>query len=428
MRRWSEQLYHGYWKKLKALHRWNAWTVLLLAVSGILLYLPAIRGSTALIRVTLKQLHIGLGLLSVLILQAYLPFLWRHVQQIAGRLPQLGNLAVVLLLLIGWAISGVVLWQMDWFPGWNSTALLWHDALTWVGIPWAVYHSLSRSRWVKTADRPRTAQPPLSAALPAAAPGIPEQSAWRHRRPAFSRRSFVRMSMGSLLVLLVGPAFYRWLKSVTDDGGASLDAIANTETGNPPPSIQPLPQSNPPIGGGAKGNFRVYTVTEIPAFRPETWSFAVTGLVERPISVDWESFLQIPRTVQVSDFHCVTGWSVYQITWEGIPLKQLLDQAGVRPQAKYVKLYSGDGVYTDCLTLDQARLDDVMVAVLLDGKPIPEKLGGPVRLVVPQMYAYKSVKWLTAIELTDQEHLGYWEVRGYDTDAWLPGHSRQRNA
>lgn len=125
------------------------------------------------------------------------------------------------------------------------------------------------------------------------------------------------------------------------------------------------------------------------------------------------------RTVQISDFHCVTGWSVYQCTWEGIPLKQLLAAAGVQASAKFVKFYSGDKVYTDALSLSQANGDDIMVAVLMDGKPIPQQLGGPVRLIVPQMYAYKSVKWLQGIELIEKEHMGYWEVRGYDNDAWV---------
>ncbi|WP_311198763.1 molybdopterin-dependent oxidoreductase [Paenibacillus hexagrammi] len=141
--------------------------------------------------------------------------------------------------------------------------------------------------------------------------------------------------------------------------------------------------------------------------------------MERPSVWSWEQFLKLKRTVQVSDFHCVTGWSVYKCTWEGIPLKEMLAAAGVKPEAKFVKFYSGDGVYTDALSLDQAAIDDVMVAVMLDGKPIPQKLGGPVRLIVPKMFAYKSVKWLQGIELIDKEHIGYWEVRGYRNDAWV---------
>lgn len=101
------------------------------------------------------------------------------------------------------------------------------------------------------------------------------------------------------------------------------------------------------------------------------------------------------------------------------PLARLLREAGVKPEAKYVKFYSGDGEYTDALSLDQANMDDVLVAVLHDGKPIHRDYGGPVRLIVPKMYAYKSVKWLERIELIDRPHTGYWEARGYDNDAWV---------
>ncbi|MBW7459944.1 molybdopterin-dependent oxidoreductase, partial [Paenibacillus sepulcri] len=162
-----------------------------------------------------------------------------------------------------------------------------------------------------------------------------------------------------------------------------------------------------------------YTVTQIPSFNNSNWSFAVDGLVDKKMNYNWEQFVKLARKVQVSDFHCVTGWSVYSNTWEGIPLKQFLKEAGVQQQAKNVKFYSGDGVYTDSLTLEQADMDDVMVAVLHDGKPIPSDLGGPVRLIVPKMYAYKSVKWLNRIELIPDEHIGYWEQRGYSNDAWV---------
>jgi DMSO/TMAO reductase YedYZ molybdopterin-dependent catalytic subunit len=163
----------------------------------------------------------------------------------------------------------------------------------------------------------------------------------------------------------------------------------------------------------------VYTVTPIPEFTNDNWSFEIDGLVDQSYTWNWEQFVQLQRTVQVSDFHCVTGWSVYKNTWEGIKLKDLLQQVGVKSAAKTVKFYSGDGVYTDTLTLEQADMDDVMIAVMHDGKPIPSDLGGPVRLIVPKMFAYKSVKWLNRIELIEGEHIGYWEQRGYSNDAWV---------
>ncbi|RUT29045.1 hypothetical protein EJP77_16640 [Paenibacillus zeisoli] len=185
------------------------------------------------------------------------------------------------------------------------------------------------------------------------------------------------------------------------------------------PKPKPLPASSPPIGGGSKGDFRVYSVTPIRPLTNNTWSFTIDGLVERPVTYNWETFIKLKRKVQISDFHCVTGWSVYKNTWEGLSLKQLLEQAGVKSGATHIKFYSADGVYTDSLTLEQARMDDVMVAMLHDGILIPSELGGPVRLIVPKMYAYKSVKWLNRIELIDMDHVGYWEQRGYSKDAWV---------
>ncbi|CAM4092236.1 molybdopterin-dependent oxidoreductase [Paenibacillus alkaliterrae] len=146
----------------------------------------------------------------------------------------------------------------------------------------------------------------------------------------------------------MGPSFIKWAGNSIGsiDGSQTIDRLiennANTLVADP----VPLPASAPPIGGGAQGQFRVYTVTPIPSFSNANWSFKIDGLVDNSFNWDWEQFVELKRTEQVSDFHCVTGWSVYKNTWEGIPLKELLKQAGVKANAKTVKFYSGDGVYT----------------------------------------------------------------------------------
>jgi sulfoxide reductase catalytic subunit YedY len=420
MSRFRNWLKLPYGQKLKKLHAWNAWLVLLLAVTGIILYIPSMRGAIAFFRVGLKEFHIILGFVSIAILLLYLPLIAKHLKQLWGKRNQQFNLWFVLFLLVGWSVSGIILWQYRNLPSeWSSAALFWHDLLTWVGIPYAFYHSISRSRWVKK----RKASP-----LPDAVPQVenelsPQDQTIRSKFKEFpfSRRTFIRWVTGLLVVFAVGPYFYRWIKRFFDTGGSTLTDVAKNDGNSMIPEPTPLPQSQPPVGGGAQGNFRVYTVTEIPSFSSETWEFTIGGLVDKPMSISWKDFLKIPRQFQVSDFHCITGWSVYRVTWEGIPLSHFLDQAGVKSKAKFVKFYSGDGVYTDTLTLKQARLEDVIVAVMLDGKPVPQQLGGPIRLIVPKMYAYKSVKWLQAIELIEEEHLGYWELRGYDTDAWVKG-------
>ncbi|WJH37150.1 hypothetical protein N6H14_16735 [Paenibacillus sp. CC-CFT747] len=157
LRGWLKE---GHGRKLKRLHAWNAWTVLLLAVSGILLSLEAIRGPLGIVRVWLKQAHILLGLLSVVLLALYVPLIAKHLRQLKGRSPQQWNLGIVLLMLAGWSVSGLLLWQLRHLPPeWSSAALFTHDLFTWVGVPYALYHSVSRSRWLKREEaRERQAQ------------------------------------------------------------------------------------------------------------------------------------------------------------------------------------------------------------------------------------------------------------------------------
>ncbi|MBW5445970.1 molybdopterin-dependent oxidoreductase [Cohnella sp. CFH 77786] len=413
----------GFGKQLAELHRWNAWLVLALAVSGLLLAWGVIRelGEG---RIWIKQLHVAIGVISGILVLLYAPMAKRHLKQLRQRPRQKGNLGFVLFLLVGWLLSGIVLWQLRHFPPrWANVALLTHQLLTYVGLPYILYHSVTRMKWMKQPERRavRVSDAAESGELAGQGPTVPPGPSVPG--PWLTRRQFLKISLGAALAVAVLPSFFRWLGSVP--GGSSLvpggDAVPETDPNRMLPAPQPLPDSANVIGGGAQGRFQVYTVTRLPTFTSDTWRFTIDGLVERPASWSWSEFLQLSRTVQVSDFHCVTGWSVYKNTWEGIPLSRLLREAGVKPSATTVKLYSGDGVYTDSLTLEQANMDDVMVAVLHDGKPIHRDYGGPVRLIVPKMYAYKSVKWLNRIELIDRDHTGYWEERGYDKDAWLKG-------
>ena len=122
----------------------------------------------------------------------------------------------------------------------------------------------------------------------------------------------------------------------------------------------------------------------------------------------------------------VTGWRVRDVGWQGVRLSELLDRAGVRDTASAVQFVSFDGTYTESLTLEQARRDDVLVVGALGGKPIGRDHGGPVRLLVAPMYGYKSCKWLSEIRLTRSLEPGYWEAYGYDQDAWV-GRSNGRD-
>ena len=170
-----------------------------------------------------------------------------------------------------------------------------------------------------------------------------------------------------------------------------------------------------PVGG-----WRIYTISgSMPLFDERVWRLEIGGLVEQPVSLTYAQLLALPRATQVSDFHCVTGWSVPKARWAGVRLADLLALARPHASAKAIRFVSLEDPYQDSLTLEQALLPDVMLAYELDGKPLSRPHGAPARVVIPEMYGYKGVKWLTRMELVDHQPTGYWEALGYDQNAWV---------
>ena len=166
--------------------------------------------------------------------------------------------------------------------------------------------------------------------------------------------------------------------------------------------------------------WRIYTVAPtMPTFDPATWRLEVGGLVETPATLSYDELRALPRTTEVRDFHCVTGWTVKNVRWTGVRLTDLFARVKPHPRAHGVTFVSAEVPYVDALTLQQASLPDVLLAYEMDGKPLPREHGAPVRLVMPEMYGYKSVKWVQRIELAPAAGDGYWEQLGYDRDAWV---------
>ena len=157
----------------------------------------------------------------------------------------------------------------------------------------------------------------------------------------------------------------------------------------------------------------------VPKIDLKSWMLVVDGEVEKPLRLDWNEFQRLPMTESVSDFHCVEGWSVLGCRWKGVRFKDLADIVKPKEAARFVSFECADG-YSTSLPLDKLLEDDVLLAIKLDGKTLEEGLGAPVRLVVPNKYAYKSALWVTHIRFTRAKELGFWEKRGYsDTaDVW----------
>jgi len=168
------------------------------------------------------------------------------------------------------------------------------------------------------------------------------------------------------------------------------------------------------------GGWRIYTVSgSLPRFDERTWRLDVAGSVQRPVSFSYRDLLALPKAEQVSTFHCVTGWSVKNVHWGGVRLQDVLAHAEPHASAEALEFVSAEKPYVDSLTLEQASLNDVMLAYEMDGSPLRREHGAPLRLVIPEMYGYKNVKWLNAINLVPRVLDGYWEQLGYDRDAWV---------
>jgi len=151
------------------------------------------------------------------------------------------------------------------------------------------------------------------------------------------------------------------------------------------------------------------------------WRLRMSGLVNQPAEWTWQEFLSLPRVRVFADFHCVTRWSRLGNLWEGVSTRELLARAGgAAPNAGYAMAYGYDRGWTTNLPIEHLLAEDSLAAILHDGEPIALEHGGPARLIVPSLYAWKSAKWVAGIELMSGDRPGFWESNGYHMrgDPW----------
>ena len=174
-----------------------------------------------------------------------------------------------------------------------------------------------------------------------------------------------------------------------------------------------------PPGQFVTEKFPVLTFGPTPRIPTADWRFKVFGLVEEELSLDWEQFNNLPQVTLDAEFHCVTQWSKLQNTWQGILFTDLMKTITPNPEARYVMAHCYGG-YTANVALDVLLDDDVLFAHSHDGKPLTPEHGGPMRLVVPKRYGWKSAKWVNGLEFMEQDAPGFWEMRGYhmEGDPW----------
>jgi DMSO/TMAO reductase YedYZ molybdopterin-dependent catalytic subunit len=171
-----------------------------------------------------------------------------------------------------------------------------------------------------------------------------------------------------------------------------------------------------PPGQYLTEGFPVLTVGPNPDYDLSTWDFQIYGEVEDELQLSWDELLGLPQKDVVTDIHCVTRWSKLDTAWRGVAVSDLLERAGIKPRGKYVMAYS-DGGYTTNLPLEAVLDDDVLLAHTYDGEPLEHDHGGPLRLLVPKRYFWKSAKFVRKLEVMSEDRMGFWELNGYHNDA-----------
>ena len=172
-----------------------------------------------------------------------------------------------------------------------------------------------------------------------------------------------------------------------------------------------------PPGQSASIKWPVLHVGAPPRFDAATWDFKAGGLVDSPLTLTWDQVKGLPRREVVSDFHCVTRWSTFDNRWEGIPVREILSRATPRPEARYVMAVGHIGEkrygYSTNIPLADVDRDDVLLAMRRNGEDLDAEHGGPLRLLVPHLYAWKSCKWIRGLVFMADDKAGYWEEGGY---------------
>jgi DMSO/TMAO reductase YedYZ molybdopterin-dependent catalytic subunit len=186
-------------------------------------------------------------------------------------------------------------------------------------------------------------------------------------------------------------------------------------------SADTLRDNRVPPGQSRTRKWPVLDANGPPRIDLERWELKLWGLVERPVKFNWDQIQALPRVKVFGDFHCVTRWSRLGNLWEGVHTRTLVEAAGgVKPDARFVLAYGYDYGWTTNLPLEDFLAEDALVALLHDGEPLALEHGGPARLIVPRLYAWKSAKWLGGIQFLSQDEAGFWERNGYHMrgDPW----------
>lgn len=366
---------HGKWPRaLVWLHHYTIVSFALLLVTGVLLYVPGLHTPLIPYLPFIYDVHILLGIVFGVTL--IVPLL-----RVIPATKRLWRLDWWFPLVFGGGIvlTGLFLWRVAWFPArWRSASFSWHGDLSYVLAGYIILHAFYKTFSL----RPR-------------ANGVAGQV-------DVGRRHFARyLGLGVL-----GTAFF----TILDPGTALARFFGAGQTSGIGAGS---------TGGTPTGDFAAYyTVTgSYPTVQLSDYRLRVDGAVEAPTILTWSEVMAMPSYQETVNFQCVTGWSVANAGWDGVHLREFVKRVRPYENVKYVRFYSFDGAYTECLKLSEALDPTVLLAYKLNAATLPVQQGHPLRLVVPKMYGYKSIKWVNRVEFSTTPIVGYWEQRGYPTEA-----------
>ncbi|MGA0558833.1 sulfite oxidase-like oxidoreductase [Larkinella sp. VNQ87] len=189
----------------------------------------------------------------------------------------------------------------------------------------------------------------------------------------------------------------------------------NKPLGSGPPNRHGMPKI--PKSQTVTKKWPVLDLGHHPNIPLDKWQLAIDGEVEHPVRLKWADFMALPQTDDISDFHCVTTWSKLDVPWVGVRFADLAALVMPKETATHVMCYGFDG-YSTNLSLEEALKPDVLLVHTAEGHPLPREHGGPVRMITPQLYAWKGSKWIKRIEFLAGNRLGFWEQRGYSNTAY----------
>jgi DMSO/TMAO reductase YedYZ molybdopterin-dependent catalytic subunit len=229
----------------------------------------------------------------------------------------------------------------------------------------------------------------------------PDLDRYPELKAALERRTFIKSATAGTLLMAAGGALARL---AVDDLTKAARAEKRPDGRSRLPPGQRVLEFLRPMGGD-EGDGKV-----------ETFRLKVHGLVKKPFEVDYKGLLELPQVTKEADVHCVTGWSMIAGQWKGVQISALAELAQMKSEARYVILESAHG-FTSNAPLKEATADNALITYRLNGKPFALDHGAPVRGLIPDLYFWKSAKWITGVRFVKDDEPGYWEVRGYNNHA-----------